>query len=77
MNFIKKAVNKGCDCYISGKINNSEASFARDIGVNLIEISPYKTEIIALKKLCNILSLEFPHVGFLLFESKDPIKTYF
>lgn len=77
MNFIKRAVNKGCDCYISGKINYIEASFARDIGVNLIEISPYTTEIIAIKKLCNILSLEFPYVVFLLFESKDPIKTYF
>lgn len=74
---IKKAVNYGCDCYISGKINYNEAVFARDIGINLIETSPYKGEILALKKLCNILSLEFPYVEFLLFESKDPFKTYF
>ncbi len=77
MNIIKKATNIGCDCYISGKINYFDAIFARDIGINLIETSHYKNEILALKKLYNILSLEFPHVEFLLFESKDPFKTYF
>ena len=50
--------------------------FARDIGLNLIEAPHYKNEILALKKLCNVLSLEFPHVEFVLFESKDPYKTY-
>jgi len=73
---IKKAVHNGCDCYISGKINYFDAVFARDIGLNLIEISHYKNEIFAMKKLCNILSLEFPQVEFTLFDSKDPIKTY-
>ncbi|MFX0006684.1 MAG: Nif3-like dinuclear metal center hexameric protein [Promethearchaeota archaeon] len=73
---IKKAINYGCDCYISGKLNYFEALYARDVGLNLIEISPYKNEIIAMKKLCHILSLEFPHVEFELFESKNPIKTY-
>ncbi|KKM77295.1 hypothetical protein LCGC14_1371510 [marine sediment metagenome] len=70
-------MNIGCDCFISGRINYFEAIFARDIGINLIETSHYMNEILALKKLCNILSLEFPHVKFFLFESKDPFKTYF
>ncbi|KKN45626.1 hypothetical protein LCGC14_0681020 [marine sediment metagenome] len=77
ISFITKAVKFGCDCYISGKINYGEGIFARDIGINLIEISTYKKGILTLKKLCNILSLEFPHVEFFLFESKDPFKTYF
>lgn len=77
LRFIEKAVKFGCDCYISGKIDYDEGTFARDIGINLIEISPYKKGILALKKLCNILSLEFPHVEFFLFESKDPFETYF
>jgi len=74
--FVKKAVSVGCDCYISGNINYFDAIYARDIGLNLIEISHYRNEIMAMKKLCHILSLEFPQVEFVLFESKNPIKTY-
>jgi len=77
VSLITKAVKFGCDCYISGKINYEEGTFARDIGINLIEISTYKNGILTLKKLCNILGLEFPQVEFFLFESKDPFKTYF
>jgi len=75
-NLIKKVANLGCDCYISGKIDYFDALFARDVGLNLIEASHYKNEILAMKKLGNILSLEFPQVEFRLFESKDPFKTY-
>lgn len=74
---LKKIINKGCDCYISGRINYFDAIFARDIGLTLIETSHYKNEIIALKKIGNLLSLEFPYVEFLIFDSKDPYKTYF
>jgi dinuclear metal center YbgI/SA1388 family protein len=73
---IKKAVSIGCDCYISGNLKYFDAIFARDMGLNLIEISHYGNEIIAMKKLCHILSLEFPQVEFALFESKNPIKTH-
>ncbi len=75
-NCIRKAINKGCDCYISEKIDYFDAVFARDIGLNLIETSHYLNEILATKKLCNILSLEFPEVEFMLFESNNPFKTY-
>ena len=75
-NYIKKAMNMGCDCYISGKFNYFDAVFARDIGLNLIEASHYENVLLAMKKLCNLLSLEFPEVEFFLFESKNPIKTY-
>lgn len=75
-NLFKKVVNNGCDCYVSGNIDYFEATLARDLGINLIEISHYRNEILAIKKLCNILSLEFPQVEFILFESKDPFKTY-
>jgi len=75
-NLLKKVINLGCDCYVSGSIKYFDATFARDIGLNLVEVSHYKNEILAMKKLCNILSLEFPEVEFALFESKDPFKTY-
>ncbi|MFX1574430.1 MAG: Nif3-like dinuclear metal center hexameric protein [Promethearchaeota archaeon] len=74
--YIKKALKKDCDCYVSGNINYINAVFSRDIGLSIIEISHYKNEIIALKKLYNVLSLEFPYVEFFLFESNDPFKFY-
>ncbi len=75
--YLKKALKLGCDCYISAKINYMDAIFGRDMGLALIEASHYKIEILALKKLSNILSLEFPHVEFLLFESGDPFQISF
>jgi len=73
---IRKAVDLGCDCYISGRINYFDAIFARDIGLNFIEVSHYNNEILAMKKLSNVLSLEFPQVEFFIFESKNPYKIY-
>ncbi|MHA2183126.1 MAG: Nif3-like dinuclear metal center hexameric protein, partial [Promethearchaeota archaeon] len=75
--YLRKAMNLKCDCYISGKIDYTDAIFGRDTGLTLIEASHYKIEILALKKLFNILSLEFPYVEFLLFESGDPFKIAF
>jgi len=74
---LKRVIDKGCDCFISGRISYFDAVFARDIGLTLIETSHYKNEILALKRICNLLSLEFPYVEFILFDSKDPYKTYF
>ena len=74
--YLKKASALGCDCYISGRIDYFGAIFSRDIGLTLIESSHYKIEILALKKLGNILSLEFPYVEFTLFESLDPYRIY-
>ncbi len=77
INYLKKALNLECDCFISAKINYTDAIFGRDTGLALIEASHYKIEILTLKKLSNILSLEFPYVEFLLFESGDPFKISF
>ena len=69
-------MNKGCDCLISENIDYFDAVLARDNGLNLIKTSHYWNEILATKKLCNVLSLEFPEVEFILFESKNPFNTY-
>jgi len=74
---LKRILDKGCDCFISGRFSYFDAVFARDIGLTLIETSHYKNEILAFKKICNLLSLEFPYDEFILFDSKDPYKTYF
>lgn len=73
---IRKVVRKGCDCFISFNIDHHLASLARDLGLILIEASHYNSEIIALRKLCNYFSLEFPHTEFILFESKNPINFF-
>ncbi|MFW9988972.1 MAG: Nif3-like dinuclear metal center hexameric protein [Candidatus Odinarchaeota archaeon] len=76
MKYIKKAMKIGCDCLISGKIDYFDAIFARDIGITLIETSHYHNVLLAMKKFCNFLSLEFPEVEFFLFESKNPINAF-
>ncbi|MFW9864919.1 MAG: Nif3-like dinuclear metal center hexameric protein [Candidatus Thorarchaeota archaeon] len=74
--YLKTASEMGCDCYVTGKINYFDAVYGRDLKLTLIETSHYKNEILALKRLCNTLSLEFPYIEFLLFESGDPFKIY-
>ncbi len=73
---IRKVIRKGCDCYISFNIDHYLASLARDLGLTLIEASHYNSEIMALRKLCNFFSLEFPQTEFMLFESRNPINFF-
>jgi len=73
---IEKALKCECNCLISSRFHHKDAIFAKEAGLCLIEISLYKTKMLAMKKLCNILSLEFPYDEFLFFNSKDPFETY-
>ncbi len=72
--FLEKALKFGCECYISGKINYEVTTFARDMDLNLIMIPHFKQIVKAMRRLCNIMCLEFPRVEFLFFNSKDPIQ---
>ncbi len=74
--FLKKAIGQNCDCYISGFIDYTDINFARDTDIALIRIPYFKYELIALKKLCNILSIEFPRDEFFIFNSEDPVRIY-
>ena len=74
---LTKAKNESCDCVISFKIDHHLAEFAYDIDLALIAVSHYQTENITLRKLCNLLSLEYPKCEFSLYESCDPQKIYF
>jgi len=73
---MERALEYKCDCYISCKIDHREAIFAKDIRLSLIEISLYKSGIVSLNKLYNILSLEFPYEKFFFFDSEDPLNIY-
>ena len=76
INYLIKALKIECDCYISGYFDHQIASYAKESRINLIGISLYNCSSIALKKLHNILSLEFPYDDFYFFESRDPITIF-
>ena len=72
----KKAIRCGCDCYISGGFKHNKFIYARETGMSLISIPYFKYEIKVFRKLCNILSLEFPRDEIFMYESKDPFLIY-
>jgi putative NIF3 family GTP cyclohydrolase 1 type 2 len=76
INYLRKALKNECDCYISGYFDNQIASYAKESRLNLIGISLYNCNTIALKRMHNILSLAFPHDDFYFFESRDPINIF-
>jgi putative NIF3 family GTP cyclohydrolase 1 type 2 len=76
LNYLRKALKYGCDCFISGDIDRSKANFSKDTGLILIGISLYNCNTIALKKLHNLLSLEFPHDDFYFFEAQNPVQVF-
>ena len=76
LNYLKKALKKGCDCFISGNFTHNIARQAKDMGLNLVGISLYSCNTIALRKLHNFLSLEFPHDDFYFFEARNPIQVF-
>ena len=75
-NYLRKALKYECDCYISGYFDHQSASYAKESRLNLIGISLYNCNTIALKKMHNILSLEFPRDDFYFFESRNPINVF-
>jgi len=76
VNYLRKALKYECDCYISGYFDHQSASYAKESRLNLIGISLYNCNTIALKKMHNILSLEFPRDDFYFFESRNPINVF-
>ncbi|MBD3193803.1 MAG: hypothetical protein GF317_02030 [Candidatus Lokiarchaeota archaeon] len=74
--FLKKKVNYGCDCFISFDFNHSEHILADDLGICLIKIPHYRVDLITMKKLKNILSLEFPNEEFSIFERSEYFKIF-
>ncbi len=76
LNYLRRALKHGCDCYLSGNINHNFADFARESGLKLIQIPLYNCQTIALRKMYNFLSLEFPHDEFYFYDSKNPVKIH-
>ncbi|TFG22097.1 MAG: hypothetical protein EU529_11470 [Promethearchaeota archaeon] len=71
---IENVLQQECDCLVIGKLPYIEAVNARDARLHVIEIPMFFIEVIALKKMRNFLSLEFPSVEFVWFDSKNPFS---
>lgn len=74
--YLEESINIGCDCFISCDFNYDQALYAREMDLCLIKIPHYSCDIKAMKRLCNILSLEFPNDDIFLYESENPINVY-
>ncbi|QEE14892.1 Nif3-like dinuclear metal center hexameric protein [Promethearchaeum syntrophicum] len=66
-------VKNNCDTLISTDLVYSHFIFARKLGLNVLNVPHYACDIIAMKKLKMILSLEFPRDEFSFIESENPI----
>ncbi|MHA1292644.1 MAG: Nif3-like dinuclear metal center hexameric protein [Promethearchaeota archaeon] len=75
--YLLKAKKYGCNCVITDKIIYNSACFAKENGINIIEIPHYKSILYAIKNLYYILSLEFPYDEFFLYELEDCIENYY
>ncbi len=60
--FISEAINKGCDCYITGDIKYHDAQKAFENGLCLIDATHYLTEVIVLDCLCEYIRKSFSDV---------------
>ncbi|MFX1528985.1 MAG: Nif3-like dinuclear metal center hexameric protein [Promethearchaeota archaeon] len=74
--YLKELKNLSCDCLISGEMSTSIAKIAKDMDICLINIPLFKIKTLALRKLCNFLSLKYPNDDFFFFEAENPLKPY-
>lgn len=73
---VQNLTESGCNCIISGSLNRKLKNIALDYNISVIQISLHSIENIALRKLRNYLSLDFPYDDFFFFEIEDPVQTY-
>ena len=73
INTLIKLKKLSVDCLVSmGVLGQYESIFAKELNLCVISLSFYDCVKKALKKLTNILSLEFPREEFYLYNSKNP-----
>jgi dinuclear metal center YbgI/SA1388 family protein len=71
---IPDIIQAGCDTFITGEVNLPEMIAARELGLNIIETSHYKSEKIGMESLQRILTTKFPRNEFIFLESEEPMK---
>ena len=73
---LRKVTKNGCDCFVSGTINNQFANLANELELKLIQIPLYSCLNVTFKKIAQYLSLEFPYDDFIYYKKKELIKNY-
>jgi len=68
------ALKFSCNCILTREIKYEIVLLARDLNINLIITPHFNSEIIGVKKLYKILSIEFPRDYFIFFNSNDPFS---
>jgi len=76
LNIIEEPLKNSCDCIILTYLDYHLASYANNLGLSLIEISEFEINLLSIKKLFNILSLQYPHEEFFIFNATNPLKNY-
>jgi dinuclear metal center YbgI/SA1388 family protein len=66
-------IKNNCDTLISTDLVYSNYIFAQKLGLNVLNVPHYVCDIMSMKKLRLILSLEFPRDEFFFIESDNPI----
>ncbi len=74
--FIKDAVNAGCDAYITGDISHHEFLDALQMGITLIAAGHFETENPVVASLKETLSKNF-ECDVVIIPQKSPIEYYF
>lgn len=64
--FIKTAKALGADCYLTGDLKYHDAQMAKELGLNLIDITHFSGEKIAMEGLKRYLKEEFPSLDCIL-----------
>ena len=73
---LERAPEDDINCFITNKIDHLDFGYVKELGLSLIQVPYHKSAILAIKRLYNLLSIEFPQDEFFLIQSDDPLKIY-
>ncbi len=62
LDYFAEAVSAGCEAYITGDIKFHDAQAALDMGLCLIDVSHYDSEVFVVKRLAEYLGGVFPNI---------------
>jgi GTP cyclohydrolase I len=72
---IPEVLSLGCDTFITGEVTYPEMIAARELGLNLIETTHYKSEKIGMETLQKLLAMRFPRDEIIFVESDEPMQS--
>lgn len=68
---LKEAKKEECNCFITQEFSDNNRYLARDLGINLIELTHSQPIIKAIEQLQLRMGEQFRNIEFLFFDSKD------